>query len=50
MKVMLDQLIRSESRDGADCSTGALWASSSPAVTTASTPEAPTRSAGTNAR
>ena len=44
---MLDQLIRSDRRDGAVCSTGALWARSSPAVTTASTPEAPTCSAGT---
>ena len=44
---MLDQLIRSDSRDGAVCSIGALCASSRPAVTTASTPEAPTCSAGT---
>ena len=33
-----------------DWSWGALWASSSPAVTTANTPEAPTCSAGTYAR
>ncbi len=44
---MLDQLTFSDSRDGADWMTGARWARSSPAVTTLSTPEAPTRSAGT---
>ena len=45
-KVTADQFVRSDNRDGALCSTGALWARSRPAVTTASTPEEPTSSAG----
>ena len=48
-KVTVVQLIRSASREDELCSRGALWASSRPAVTTASTPEASSDSAGTKA-
>ena len=43
------QLMFSAMRELADCSTGARWPSSSPATTTASTPEAWICSAGRNA-
>jgi hypothetical protein len=46
-KVMLAQLIRSDSREEALCRTGALCANSKPAMTTARTPEPWTFSAGT---
>ena len=44
-KAMVRQLIRSAIRDWAVCRTGALWPSSSPATTTAITPEASISSA-----
>ena len=46
---IIRQLSRSAIRDCAVCRTGALWPSSSPATTTAITPEAWTSSAATNA-
>ncbi len=44
------QLVCSDSRDAADCSTGDLWPSSNPVTTTASTPLAWMASAGRYAR
>ena len=44
---MVRQLIRSAIRDWAVCRIGALWPSSSPATTTAITPEAWISSAAT---
>ena len=44
---MEPQLIRSLTREAPDCVRGDLWPSTSPAVTTAMTPEACSSSAGT---
>ena len=44
---MVRQFSRSAIRDVAVCRIGALWPSSSPAMTTASTPEPPNDSAAT---
>ena len=49
MNCTVRQLVLSARRDAADCSTGALWPSSRPVTTTASTPDASMASAGRKA-